>query len=324
MSNGRYFDSKAIGSSLLGTCIVSVDPLVVCTDRATVDVKPTSFMEIGRMFEDLVEAEYGEFDFWEKYFKSNFQTFPAGIIEVLENDDVVEAVEACKADPAHYKKDGNLSKTYERKFACLDQIKAHDYRRPIPAPIWEKLEIMLERFKNCPFTLNDLTLPLDEWMSDYAEVKFQIEYFWENFGAKCRAKYDMIWIYEGLDGKKHAIPFDLKVTGDEVVGQKSFGAFVGNWRKKYIWQSKHYHEGFKLWCEENGYAAYDRIPYIVQESEEPQVTNVLELHPEELRALNQPYHESLPVIQEWIDDGKPIKGFMEQQTVNRFGRQWNE
>ena len=319
----NYFNSSAIGSSLLGECILSTDPLLVCTDRATKEVKPTAFMEAGKMFEDLVEAEYGDLDFWEKYFKSNFKTMPSGVIEILDADDLIAAIENCIGDPSHYKLDGGLKKTYERKIAYLNQIKAHDYRRPIPEPLWERLGIMLERFKSYPFELEGVSMTLGEWMSaDWLTVEFQVEHFWKTGDAECRAKFDMIWVYQTESGESYAIPWDLKVTGDEVQGQKSFGAFIGNWKKKYIWQSKHYHEGFKDWCQKNGHIPHDRIYYAVQESEEPQITHVWYLHPDILLKLDAPYREALPIIQKWIDEDKPAKGFMEQRAVDEYGRVW--
>jgi len=331
--DSSYFNSTAIGSSVLATCIQSHDQLVVCTDRATKEVKPTTFMEMGKIFEDLVEAHYsrGMDWFWEKYFKSNVSSFPSGIMEVLETENIWEAIEEVRADKKYYTKKGALSKIYERKFHVLDQIKAHDYRRPIPAPWWSKLEIMLERFGNCPLTLwEDNTMSIDEWLRHKAAtVIFQQEYFWNTpneeaeYGADCRAKFDLILLIKWHE-KTFAVPFDIKCTGDEVDGNSSFGAFQRNWRTKYIWQSKHYHEGFKFWCEENGYRAYHCMPYIIQESEEPQITNVMALHPQELDALDADYHEALPIIQKWIDDGKPIVGYMPQKNVNRYGREWNE
>ena len=326
-----YFNSPAIGSSLLGTCIVSVDPLTICTDRATKEIKPTSFMEMGKIFEDLAQSEYdARFDFWEKYFKSDMASIPEykgertdikQILEILEELDNwdLDATRVMKQSYI-YKSDSSLHGSYKSRHRMLDQIRAHDYRRPIPAPWWDKLEVMLERFGNCPVELYGYRRTIDEWMRS-GEALFQVEYFWEDSGAKCRAKYDLILLVEfGYD--KYAIPFDLKCTGDGVDDNASFGAFARNWKTKYVWQSKHYHEGFLLWCREHGYEPYEQILYVVQESESPQITNVWTLHTEELRMLSEPYREALAIIQAWIDEEKPVRGFMPQRTVNRYGREW--
>jgi len=327
-----YFNSQAIGSSLLADCVVSLDPLEICTDRATMERKPTKFMEMGKIFEDLVEATYGRgLDwFWDKYFKSNISSFPAGVIEILDTENIRQAIEDVRADQKHYTKSGALSKTYERKFHVLDQIEAHDYRRPIPKPWWEKLKIMLERFKNRPFELAGITMSMHEWMSKRVDVSFQVEHFWETRDyetereAHCRAKFDMVWVWE-IDGCKLAIVFDLKCTGDEIEGRKSFGAFVSNWKKGYGLQSIHYKEGFNNWCKVNGIEPFDElIYYVIQESEEPRISHIWALHRYEMSSLQVPYRQSLPIIQKWIDDGKPIRGYVPQRIVNRYGREWRE
>lgn len=325
MGDTDYFASDAIGSSLLAHCIVSHDPLIVCTDRTTLEKKPTPFMEMGRIFEDFVQAEYDpEFDFWEKYFKSNLSSFPAGILEILEAEDLPGAVQRCIADVSHYKLDGGLKKTYELKFHCLNQIKAHDYRRPIPAPWWDKLEIMLKRFKNYPLRLtfddNTYVKKVDFWMKAVT-VLFQVAFFWESEGVKCRAKFDMLWLIK-IAKNIYAVPLDLKCTGGDVDGSTNFGAFIGNWKKKYIWQSKHYYEGFLKWCQKKEYIPYDGMPYVIQESEEPQTTHVWSLHPDSLKALALPYYDALHTIQKWIDEGKPVTGFMPQMDVNEYGKEW--
>ena len=330
----NYFKSNAIGSSLLSACIVSVDPLAICTDRAIADVKPSSFMETGKIFEDLVEETFGgEEFFWNKYFKSDLKTFPEtdsektglkNILQMLEDeralqDDIENGYVYTKPDKAGNVK---LNDKYINRHRCLDQIKAHGYRRPIIAPIWEKIEIMLERFKSFPFEFRGNTFSIETWITEYyAAALFQVDYFWSSDGASCRAKFDMIWIVE-IEDIVYAIPFDLKVTADDVQGEKSFGAFVRNWRQKYIWQSKHYHEGFQLWCAENGYVPHDTIHYLIQESEYPQITNCWALEAWELTALDAPYRQALPVIQAWIDAGKPVKGYMTQINVNRYGKEW--
>lgn len=342
----NYFDSR-IGSSLPGDCIVSAEPLAVCTDLATKERKPTPAMEMGRMFEDLVQSEYDpDFDFWEKYFKSDVKTFPSttakgikNILDMFEDEHEFKDENGVVLNSLHqdivagyiYKKpdkNGNreLNATYLNRHRLLDQIIAHDYRRPIPKPWWKNLEIMLERFKNYPLELafddyGEYTMPIAEWM-EMAEVLWQVEFFWEEDGAECRAKFDMIWLIKFAgDSKIYAVPLDLKCTGDDVEGNSSFGAFVRNWKTKYIWQSEHYYEGFLKWCDRKSYFAYDRIPYIIQESEEPQLTHVWELSPEELRNLKPAWREALTIIQKWIDDGKPVKGYMPQKTVNRWGKE---
>jgi hypothetical protein len=311
-----YFDSPAIGSSLLGAVITRTDPLQICLDRASVPVKPTGFMEVGKMFEDLVEEEFsGKPIFSDKYFHSSIKSFPEtsrddlkNVLEILDGDNIEEEIESGYV----LKADGSWNSTYNNRNECLKEIAAHDYRRPIPAPIWKKLMVMLERFKAYPFKIGDTISSLSEWMTQYVNVEFQVEYFWKHeSGAECRAKYDMIWSWK-IDDITYAIPFDLKVTAN-------WPSFESNWKYKYIWQSKHYIEGFKKYCEENDLTPHPLIWYLIQESGEPQITHARALSVEGLEYLTQDYNEAIPQIWEWIEANKPIKGFVEQQVVNRWG-----
>ncbi len=353
MSNGKYFESPAIGSSILGTVIERIErdengvwrPLI-CLDRATVPVKPSKFMQVGKMFEDLVEQEFsGRPVFTEKYFKSELNEIPTTtakgvrcILRMFENArpikteeyepgvkplytntlhrDVAEGYQFTKPN-----KDGEvrLNKTYAPRHQCLDEIKAHNYHFPVPTPTWEKLQVMLERFKNYPLEINGSTKSIWNWR-ELVNIQFQVEHFWEHeSGAECRAKFDMVWTYQA-GNETYAIPFDLKVTADEVGGIKSIGVFNRNWTRKYIWQSKHYMTGFADWCQERGFIPYPRMSYIVQESEEPQVTHVRALSESELTELTLAYDESVAAIWEWIGAGKPILGHTPQRVVDIWGK----
>lgn len=309
MTEQDYFNSPAIGSSVLGQAIVRAKPLEVCLDLATIPVKPTSAMEEGKMFEDLVKEGFsGKPVFSDKYFKSNLSSFPSGIIEIIESENIKEAVK----NGYNYKQDGDLNMRYGRKHHCLDQITAHDYRRPIPEPTWGKLQIMLKRFKNYPFKIGDVTKTLWTWQT-LVKIEFQVEYFWKHeSGAECRAKFDMIWMWT-VDGIDYAILWDLKVTGN-------WQKFKQNWKSKYIWQTKHYLEGFVQYCVENGLIPHPQMPYLIQESAAPQITHARALSVEGLDYLSAPYDKAIPLIWEWIEAGKPVKGFVEQQIVDRWGR----
>lgn len=317
-----YFKRKDIGSTELACAVVSVEPLNICCDLLARDVEPSSSMEMGKIFEDKIEQDYsGKPIFDDKYFNSNVSSWPAGVLEIIESDDVKTAIEGAKTDPKHYTKSGALSKSYEHKFHVLDQIAAHDYRRPIPKPAQEKLGIMTERFAAYPLRLADYQATIGKWLSDgyVYKIMFQVEHFWKHeSNAECRAKFDMIWILD-WSGVKYAVPFDLKVTAN-------FSSFVGNWKSKYIWQSKHYLEGFADWCKKNGYLqlqddiGHAPIYYLVQESEPPQITHCWNLSAESLDYLTTAYNIAIPQIWEWILNDRKVSGFMPQQTVNRWGK----
>ena len=316
-----YFDSRAIGSSILGQVIVRSEPLEICLDLATVTVKPTAFMEDGKVFEDLVEQEFSGKDIFDnKYFKSDISKIPeykgdrTDIRQILEILDNPQEEQETAIESAYIRKaDGSLHGSYKQRHRCLDQIRAHDYRRPIPKPFWKKLWKMSDRTKAYPFEINGHTVSVAEWMASYVDVEFQVEYFWKHeSGAECRAKFDMVWIWE-CEEKTYAMPFDLKVTAN-------WPSFESNWKYKYIWQSKHYMEGFVRWCVENGCIPHPQIWYLIQESKEPFITHMRALSVRELDNLTEPYDEAILSMWGWIEAGRPVKGFVEQQTVDRWGR----
>jgi hypothetical protein len=329
-----YLNSRAIGSSLLADVVEGtykdengIDCPSLCFDRATIPKKPTAAMEVGKMFEDLIEETYSnKKPFSEKYFKSDIGNFPEyggknpdikQIFEILDSEDITSEIEKAYEQLKKYftKDDGSLYSAQKNRKRCLDQIKGHDYRRPVPAPLWDKLQIMLERFGAYPFQIGESEkIPLFYWLHDSTiEVKFQIEFFWKHeSGAECRAKFDMVLIFE-YDGKQCAICFDLKAT-------ENWQSSLGFWRNKYIWQSLHYNEGFKSWCAENDLIPADRIWYLIQESAEPQITHARILSDREYTALNLAYNEAIEKTWEWIEAGKPVAGFIEQETVDRYGR----
>lgn len=321
MTDESYFKSPAIGSSILGACIVRADPFEICTDLATTEVKPTKFMEAGKMFEDQVEEAYSNSElFSDKYFHSSIDSLPEtsrkdlkNILDMLDGENIKEDVDSGYV----FKKDGEWSSTYANRNQCLEEIAAHDYRRPIPDPVWKKLEVMLERFGNYPFRIGDETAPLKSWLRhDGINVEFQVEHFWKHeSGAECRAKFDMIWTWK-IDGDIWAMPFDLKVTAN-------YPSFEQSWKYRYIWQSKHYMEGFKSYCEEKGFIACENIWYLIQESKPPFITHARALSAQELDNLNKSYNKAIPKIWKWIEAGKPVRGYVKQKTVDRWGRPEN-
>lgn len=317
MTEKDYFNSRAIGSSLLAAVIARDNPLQLCFDRATLPIKPTGAMEVGKMFEDMVEEEFsGEPVFSDKYFHSSIQSIPTtskkglkDILAMLDGDNLKEDVE----NGYVLKADETWNSTYANRNQCLKEIQAHDYRRPIPDPTWEKLQIMFERFKAYPFEIEVQCKSLGQWMTQgNIKVDFQVEHFWKHAsGAECREKLDMIWSWQS-GGDTYAMPFDLKVTGN-------WQKFEQNWKYKYIWQSKHYLEGFFDYCAKNGLIPDQQIYYLIQESSDPQIASARALSVQGLASLTKSYDETIARTWQWIEAGKPIKGYVEQQIVDRWG-----
>ncbi|MBT8373944.1 MAG: hypothetical protein KJN80_03425 [Deltaproteobacteria bacterium] len=306
-----YYESDYIGSSLLAKFIDH-------QDKAALETKPTESMEDGKRFEDLVQQEItGESIFDDKYFRSDLKSIPSTtkegakpILEIMESENFREEVD----NGYILKADGTPHGTYKNHNRCLDQIKAHDYRRPIPETSWGKFFKMLENIKRTKFELMCKEFELSDLLQNVTVTQFQREHFWEDkSGAKCRMKTDMQSFYQ-VDEEMRGLIWDIKVTAN-------WNTFLFNWRTKYIWQNKHYLSGFQNFCELKKVRPPEKMWYIIVESTPPYLVTLWALHPIELEELDSPYHAALKKCQTWIDAGKPTTGFRKQQTVNRYGRE---
>lgn len=309
-----YFKNPAIGSTLLARFIDH-------QDNALMEVKPTGFMEAGKIFEDLIEEEVtGKSVFSDKYFKSDVDLSPESaawkkllpFFEDVEYEDkldiigqLVDEMYVWNTKPDKQTGKIELNKTHKKLHRALDQIKAHDYRRLIPQKTGDAIFKMFENFKRAQVGNAGLFAILSHY-----DTRFQVERFWKHEDADCKMKSD-IELFWDVEGQKYGLNFDLKVTAN-------FSTFVQNWKKSYIWQYIHYSEGFREYCEENNIIPYKML-YVICEASEPYLVRVWDLSDEDIEILKPRYFEKLGACQEWIDNGKPTKGYREQQTVNRFG-----
>ena len=93
MKNQAYFDSPAIGSSMLSAFIKS-------QDEALKKFNASRFAENGKEYEDLIEEEAtGKTVFSDKYFVSSITSFPdtkkpniKSILVIIDDDDIQKAV----------------------------------------------------------------------------------------------------------------------------------------------------------------------------------------------------------------------------------------
>jgi len=307
-----YFDSKDIGSSLLATFIDH-------PDKAGREVKPTGFMEMGRMYEDLIEQEVtGSTLFTDKYFRSDIDLSAncaawKTILPIMEADEVdpAEIEKAYIWTKKDKKGQRRLNATHGKLHDALDDIKANGFKRLIPACMGRSLDAMLVNFKRAKLdgtNLFDILRSLG--------AKFQVEHFWENEnGAKCRMKSD-IELFWMVGDQKHGMCIDLKATS-------KWSQFIQNWKRSYIWQYVHYSAGFERYCRENFITPHPML-YLVAESSAPWLVNTWELSEEDAAFLTPKYNQSLAECQAWIDAGRPVKGYREKRVVNRFGSRVNK
>jgi hypothetical protein len=315
MRDQKYFDSPAIGSSLLANFMKG-------QDHALKEVQPTGFMEEGRIFEDLIqEKATGEDIFGKKYFSSDMDLSPDSaawkkLLPIFEdNSNIVDDIENAYVwkNPDKYGK-VELNCTHKKLHRALDQIKAHNYRRLVPESTWTRFKAMLENFQLAEFKHPDWPNGINLFqMLCGPGVKFQKTHFWTSeSGAYCRMKSDIEFFWQN-EGVNCALIADLKLTAN-------WPTFLQNWRNNYIWQSKHYLEGFRKYCLDNEIWPPNEIWYFVQESTYPYLLHSIALSHDDLAFIDQEYEEGLINCQRWIDAGKPKKGYVETCFVNRWGK----
>lgn len=336
-----------IGSTELATAITGINPLELCTDLFWKSFKPSEEIEKGKRFEDLIEETYsriGNTPFSDNYFKSDISEIPIysgknpeikQIAEIMESKNIEAELSTAYEQLKKFftKKDNILYEAQKGRKRCLDQIKAHECRKPIPKKEWEIVHKMVDSLKNYPFTLSffnenkeelTLTHTIEKWLApQYIVPQFQTEFFWKHEdGAECRAKFDMIWTWK-VNKLTYGLCFDFKKTADISIFKKF-------WRKKYIWQAKHYAEGFKKWCSENEIVPYlyentenmkeSIIWYLVTESTEPFITQAFALKLSDHAFLDNDYNDAIRQVWEWMQSGKPLKRYREQNFISLYGR----
>lgn len=304
-----YFNSPAIGSSLLADFIKS-------PDHALKKVSLSLPMLYGIIWEDMLEAQLkGNADgFYKKFYHSKIDKFPdtknptlTNIVELLNSPDITQALNSAYI----YKNDGSLSNTYKNRHFLLDEIKDNNYRIPIPSELWEIFNKQWINFQKAVYWKNKLT----DWLTKTEKVVFQQPYFWtdEDTGAECRMKSD-IEVYYEHSGEKSAQIFDIKWTS-------CYDNFRRGWSQRYIWQNAHYINGFHHQCAQNNsdIALNPNMVFIVSEAKEPYMTYVIELSLEAKEKLEYEYKAHLGKCWEWIQNGRRSQGYL-TQTVDRYLR----
>lgn len=304
-----YHQDPALGSSVLAAFIDH-------PDKVALEVEPTGFMEVGNIFESLVEEETtGDQVFSDKYFKSDMELKPDSaawkkILPLFEREQppTLEEIESLYIRT----KSGDLHGSHKNLHRALDQIKAHDFRRLVPANIGEACYAMMENFKRVRLREYHNERLFD--ILQNAETHFQVERFWKHeSGQDCKLKDDIEASWCG-----YALNADIKVTANWP------SSFISNWKKKYIWQYSHYSDGFGRACREAGLKQLPML-YVICESTPPYLVNPWWLKSDELDRENPyslilEYDHHVENYYNWKQSGSPVKGYREQQTVDRFGR----
>ena len=221
MSSENYFKNPAIGSSTLSSFIKG-------QDYALKEIKPTGFMENGKIWEAWLEEQFtGKKVFSDRYYFSELPKIPESkskldlqsIIEICEADDIEAAISGGYVMTGK----GVPSLTYKPRHRILDEIKDNGYKFPVCTEIWETVTRCWENFQRAKVEINGREGGLVDLFQDSL---WQQEYFWthEN-SAKCRMKSD-VEAYYGHDPHCGFLA-DVKFTAN-------MNTFRQNWSSKYV------------------------------------------------------------------------------------------
>ena len=304
MNDNAYFKSSAIGSSLLAAFIKG-------QDYAKMGVRPTGYMEAGKIWEDWLEEQMSDSSvFTDKYFFSKVDKFPETTNPMLKS--VAEIVNCRNIKLAvlngyvHKVGGDGLNGRYKARHDLLDDIRKNGFKRPIPRLLWDDMQMMFENFQKVRHQ------GLNLFDSLKGKSHWQQTHFWQTAtGAKCRMKSDIETYF--VSGKKYGELHDIKLTAN-------IATFWRNWRSKYVWQAIHYLEGFKDFCEKNIITPPKYMWFIITEAVAPFLTRIITLSQKAQKILLPQYHQHVTDCQTWIDAGKPAKGYIDTHIVDNFGR----
>jgi len=301
-----YFNSKAIGSSLLSTFIQS-------PDHALMQVHPTNYMENGRIWEDLVQYQIigDKSGFTDKYYRSETDNLPVSqtyrsIPDIMDDDDITQAV----ADGYIYSKDGSLNARQNARHTLFDEIKENGYKRPIPLECWGKMQKMWHNFSKAQYKGRNIV----NMLRSIKDVKFQTIHYWTDIsGAECRMKSDIEAVYPTEQGLQGMI-IDLKCASNVTE--------YGNNRNR--WQERHYVTGYRQYCLKNKINPPQHMIFAISEQKIPYLTyvdyleNPLEYNRDYIFENQEKYQEHLEACHKWIKAGKKSKGFKERVLDKYF------
>ncbi len=301
-----YFDSKAIGSSLLSAFIQS-------PDHALMQVNPTNYMENGRIWEDLVEYQIvgKKSSFTDKYYRSEKGRLPdsktyRAIPDIMDDDNITQAVE----DGYIRNKDGSLNGKQETRHALLDEIKVNGYKRPIPLECWEKMQKMWHNFSKAEYKGRNIV----SMLRSIKDVKFQTIHYWTDIsGAECRMKSDIEAVYP-VGQELQGMIIDLKCESNVTE--------YGN--KRHKWQDRHYVTGYRQYCLKNRITPPQHMIFAISEQKNPYLTyvdyleNPQEYNRDYIFENQEDYQKHLEACHKWIKAGKKSKGFKERVVDKHF------
>ena len=302
-----YFkQEQKIGSSILADSIESLE-------LAAQKKYGSKFMGDGKVWEDFLEYQItGLPYFWGKYYLSEFDNLP----QCSCHPSISDLVDSNKVKDSYvYNGDGKTPKKggWNELLAEIEENGKPYLKQPISLNLWVNIKKAWTNFQNVIFTdkEGEVKINLVELLSG---GEWQFENYWNEGEIECRQKLD-VWApaLTGGGARKDFI-LDIKFTS-------SLSQFNKFWKSKYIWQDVHYCAGFKkLMMARDGINWDDSMYFIVTENKEPFMTYLFHLSGEDFMYLQDLYYMNLERCWKWIKAGKPTRGWMPTQSLDKYGR----
>jgi hypothetical protein len=297
-----YWKKKALNSTLLADYIDS-------PDIAKLERKPMTYFEDGKIFETLFEDLIKDTaNFQEKYFvaacEHNLPDKFGEIWEQAKGQDMFDAQDAHIWEPYYVwnkpDKKGNqkLSGNHKALHAWLDLCNENPGLYPVPAQKIADMNIGIDNLLKA-----EIDIPY-VYAGSFAELlkhehEFQKAIYWECNGIPKKALLDIVVNVNGL-----WLGIDLKYMAD-------LGRFYKMFGSKYQWQSVHYYEGLITEYENS----FPSLLFAVATKSLPFLARTFYADPEEWTIINDIYTDKCHECWEWVEKGKPGKGFKPTQML---------
>ena len=274
-------------------------------DHALMEKEPKSYFEEGKAFELLIEDRAkGTTKFDARFFLADAPgAMPDDLAGWIENKENLESKYVWNKPD---KKTGEvrLSLSHKTKHAWLDECRDNPGKMPMGTGQMAMLNKMVENFlKMQPFKNTENTL------SEILPVAFfQVPIVWytQSRPGKSRSRkkalIDCLIITE-----KTIYAFDIKTAAD-------MKRFFWMLKDKYWIQQTHYTEGLKAIFPEKAIV----WRFLVSSKAKPYISQPYIVKPSCMEYGNDIYFHLCERYQDWLDEGRPAKGWKEIEEVDIY------
>ena len=264
-------------------------------DHALMERPAKSYFEEGTAFELMIEdSAKGTKKFDERFFVADAPgTMPEGLAEWIERGESL-------SDKYRYNKDGTLNKQSKRLHAWLDECQRNPGKMPMGKDRFEMLEKMVNNFMLMqPF----VDVGTENTLSEILGIAhFQVPIVWYVGKLRKKALVDCM-----IETEERIYAFDIKTAAD-------IKRFVWMLKDKYWIQDCHYSAG--LGTVFPGKEIVWR--FLVASKAAPYISQTFKISEGSYDSTRGKYFELCTQYQEWIDDGKPPRGWKDLKTVPIF------